>query len=129
MVLPSSGIKKCETSWLSFSLKSAMTFLSNLIYNHFQGNLSTAKVLTEYGAKLDVAADGFWGEWFERAFFDVRGFNPHATSNQTSQIASSYRRHENEKRRVYEQSQGNRTRCLYPFCFVMHLWNWTLSNN
>ena len=58
---------------------------------------------TEDGARLDVAAGGFWGGKFERAFFDVRVFNPHAPSNQTSQIASSYRRHENEKRRVYEQ--------------------------
>ena len=58
---------------------------------------------TEDGARLDVAAGGFWGGKFERAFFDVRVFNPHAPSNQTSQIASSYRLHENEKRRVYEQ--------------------------
>ena len=57
----------------------------------------------EVGTRLDVAADGFWGGRFERAFFDVRVFNPHAPSNQPSQIASSYGRHENEKRRVYEQ--------------------------
>ena len=58
---------------------------------------------TEENARLDVAASGFWGGRFERAFFDVRIFNPYAPSNQTPQIASSYRRHENEKRRVYER--------------------------
>ena len=58
----------------------------------------------EDGARLEVAADGFWGRRFERAFFDVRVFNPHAPSNQTSQIATSYRHNENEKRQVYKQS-------------------------
>ena len=33
------------------------------------------------GARLDVAADGFWGSRFERAFFDVKVFNPYAPSN------------------------------------------------
>ena len=58
---------------------------------------------TEDNARLDVAASSFWGGRFERAFFDVRVFNPYAPSNRTPQIASSYRRHECEKRRVYEQ--------------------------
>ena len=58
-------------------------------------------------ARLDVAASGIWGGRFERTFFDVRVFNPYAPSNlcsnQTPCIQSSYRRHENEKRRKYEQ--------------------------
>ena len=58
---------------------------------------------TEDNARLDVAANGFWGGRFDKAFFDVRVFNPHAVSNRTPLIASSYRRHEQEKRRVYEQ--------------------------
>ena len=37
-----------------------------------------ASAITEDGARLDVAANGFWGGRFERAFFDVRVFNPHA---------------------------------------------------
>ena len=69
----------------------------------------------EHGARLDVAAeaDGFLGGRCERAFFDVRVFNPHAPSNQTSKIASSYRRHENEKRQVYKQ----RVREIEPLSF------------
>ena len=39
-----------------------------------------ASVITEDGAKLDIAANGFWGDCFEHAYFDV-AFNPHALSN------------------------------------------------
>ncbi|KAL5502789.1 hypothetical protein EMCRGX_G009613 [Ephydatia muelleri] len=37
------------------------------------------------GARLDVAADGFWGSRFERTFFDVKVFNPYAPSNRRPQ--------------------------------------------
>ena len=43
------------------------------------------------------------GGRFERAFFDVRVFNPTAQSNQQTSLSSTYRRHEMEKRRLYEQ--------------------------
>ena len=43
--------------------------------------LSGASALTADGARLDVAASGFWGGRHERAFFDVRVFNPYAPSN------------------------------------------------
>ena len=43
-----------------------------------------------------------WGR-FDRTFFDVRVFNPHTPSKQSSQIAASYRRHVREKRNKYEQ--------------------------
>ena len=54
------------------------------------------------GARLDIAADGFWGRRFERAFFDVKIFNPYAPSNKTS-LSACYRSHENEKKRKYDQ--------------------------
>ena len=57
---------------------------------------------TEDGARLDVAASGFWGGRYERAFFDVRIFNPHAASNRQP-ISTCYRKHENTKKRAYEQ--------------------------
>ena len=53
---------------------------------------------TQDGARLDIA--GFWGGRFERTYFDVRVFNPHAPSNRNS---NSYRKHELEKKRQYEQ--------------------------
>ena len=37
------------------------------------------------------AADNFWGSRFERAFFDVRVFNPFAPSNRSSSLSSCYR--------------------------------------
>ena len=64
--------------------------------------LSGASAKVEDGARLDIAASGFWGGRHDRAFFDVRVFNPHATSNQQP-IATCYRKHENSKKRDYEQ--------------------------
>ena len=56
---------------------------------------------SDSNARLDIAANGFWGGRFERSFFDVRVFNPAAPSNHP--FRSAYRRHEREKRRQYEQ--------------------------
>lgn len=54
-------------------------------------------------ARLDVRAQGFWGDRHQSAFFDVRVFNPLAPSNCRSSLASTYRHHETLKRRTYEQ--------------------------
>ena len=40
---------------------------------------------------------------YERTLLDVRVFNPHAPSNRQPSIASCYRRHEQTKKRAYEQ--------------------------
>ena len=40
---------------------------------------------------------------FERAFFDVRVFNPCTRSNRQTSLQSTYRRHEQEKKRQYDQ--------------------------
>ena len=53
-------------------------------------------------ARLDISACGFWGGRFEKAFFDVRVFNPSAPSNQQPQKSATYRKHEKEKRNHYE---------------------------
>ena len=58
---------------------------------------------TDDQSRLDIAASGFWGGRFERAFFDVRVFNPSAQSNQQASLSSTYRCHEMEKKRSYEQ--------------------------
>ncbi|MDA8002156.1 MAG: reverse transcriptase domain-containing protein, partial [Alphaproteobacteria bacterium] len=57
----------------------------------------------EDGARLDVAVQGFWGGRFEKAFLDIRVFNPSARSNRQAPLQSVYRRHELEKKRQYEQ--------------------------
>ena len=65
--------------------------------------LTYATANVQDGARLDIAANGFWGGRFERAFFDVKVFNPYAPSNRLTQPSSSYRAHENSKKRMYEQ--------------------------
>ena len=57
----------------------------------------------EDGARLDIAAQGFWGRDRQRAFFDVRVFNPHAPCYQNSTLAQCYRKNELEKRRAHEE--------------------------
>ncbi len=54
-------------------------------------------------ARLDIAARGFWGCGAQKAFFDVRVFNPSAPSHRTIQIGSLYQRQEREKRRQYQE--------------------------
>ena len=58
---------------------------------------------TTEGARLDIAVNGFWGSRYERTYLDVRVFNPLATSNSNTSISNCYRKHENEKKRAYEQ--------------------------
>lgn len=56
-------------------------------------------------ARLDIRCRGFWQSG-EDAFFDIRVFNPFAASNQNranTPLTSIYRKHEQEKRRSYDQ--------------------------
>ena len=59
--------------------------------------------ITTDGARLDIAANGFWGGRFERTYLDVRVFNPYAPSNRQSSIDKCFRKHELEKKRAYDQ--------------------------
>ena len=66
-------------------------------------HLSGASANIQDGARLDIAANGLWGGRFERTYFDVRVFNPHAPSNRHSNLTACYRMHEKTKKRAYEQ--------------------------
>ena len=68
-------------------------------------HLDYATYIIQEGAHLDIAANGFWGgERFEKSFFDVHIFNPHAPSNrQISLYDVCYKKHERLKKRSYEQ--------------------------
>ena len=59
------------------------------------------------GARLDVSVKGFWGGRQERTFLDVRVFNPHASSNKKLNIKKCYKKHEKEKKRIYEERIKN----------------------
>ena len=54
-------------------------------------------------AYIDISADAFWGTEKQRAFFDVRIFNPNAPSYQNANLDAIYPRQEKEKRRSYEE--------------------------
>ena len=59
--------------------------------------------ITEENARLDLKANGMWGDRFHTTFFDVRVFNPHASSYRSTAPSTLYQRHEKEKRRAYNQ--------------------------
>ena len=56
------------------------------------------------GARLDIKAGAFWGRSrFEVTFFDVRVFNPYATSYRTTPPQTIFNNHDRQKRRQYEE--------------------------
>ena len=57
----------------------------------------------EDGARLDIVAESFWGRDRQRAFFDVRVFNPFAQSHVNTTITQCYRKNELEKKRSYDE--------------------------
>ena len=59
----------------------------------------TAK--TENNARLDVSALGFWCR-DQRAFFDIRDFDPVAPSHAHQSLDAAHSKQENEKHRQYE---------------------------
>ena len=65
--------------------------------------LSGASANSQDGARLDVAMNGLWGGRYEKSFLDIRVFNPFAPSNRHTNLSTCYRKHENEKKREYEQ--------------------------
>ena len=76
-------------------------------------NLSYRSAVVDDGARLDIAARGFWGISHQRAYFDVRVFNPYAPSYQSVPVSTCYRRNEQQKRRAYDQ----RVRDVEMGCF------------
>ena len=65
--------------------------------------LTGASSNSQYGARLDIAANGFWGGRYQRTYLDVRVFNPHTASNRQTSVATCYRKHEAIKKCAYEQ--------------------------
>ena len=69
--------------------------------------LSSALVLSSSAnssdeARLDFSAHGFWQKG-QKAFFDVRVFNPFAKSHLNQKLDTAFKSNENEKKRVYNQ--------------------------
>ena len=56
--------------------------------------------ITGNEARLDISARGVWNP-MDKTFFDIRVFHPGAKSNTASDMATVYKRHEDEKKRCY----------------------------
>ena len=69
--------------------------LSGEHFSHWSANI-------ESYAQLDIRAQGF-GSSGQDAFFDVRIFHPNGSSNSSSTVAATYRKHETIKKREYSQ--------------------------
>ena len=57
---------------------------------------------TEAEARLDIAARGFWTRG-EKAFFDVRIFNPFAKTHLSSKLDTVFRQNESAKKKEYNE--------------------------
>ena len=59
--------------------------------------LSLLSANSDDNARLDVAATNFWTSNNQHSFFDIRVFNPLASSNRASSANSVYQEHERER--------------------------------
>ena len=66
-------------------------------------HLSLKSANKEDGARLDIVAENFWGKDRQRAFFDIRVFNPFTQSHCNNPLEKCHRRQEMEKKRKYEE--------------------------
>lgn len=71
----------------------------------------TANVSNE--ARVDVSARGFWTRG-QRAYFDIRIFDPMAHCHRDLTLDAAHRRNEQEKNRAYEERIQNVDQLLHP---------------
>ena len=74
---------------------------------------------TNEDARCDIAARGFWSRG-ERAFFDIRVFDPAAPSYIDQDLGEVHKRHETEKIRSYEERIRNIEHgSFFPLVFTL----------
>ena len=66
------------------------------------GEILSSSTNSSDKARLDVSAQGFWQRG-QRAFFDVRVFNPFAKSHLNQRLETAFTSIDNEKKRHYNQ--------------------------
>ena len=76
------------------------------------------------GCRLDVVVESFWGRDRQRAFFDVRVFNPFAPTYLNTSLPQCYHRHEQAKS-LRRESKRNRA---WPSCLLYNRWHGANSN-
>ena len=78
-------------------------------------NLYYRSAVVDDGVCLDI---GFWGISHQRAYFDVRVFNPYAPSCQSVPASIYYCCNEQQKRRAYDQQVRDvEIGCFSPLVF------------
>ena len=65
--------------------------------------MALSSAITTDDARVDIQATGFWGDRRQRAFFDVKVFNPFAKSFRDIPLMKCYKRCEQQKKRAYEE--------------------------
>ena len=71
--------------------------------NYISGeNFEYRTANTSQEARLDISARGVWTK-YQRAFFEVRVFDPLAKRYKVESLEQSYRSNENEKKRFYNE--------------------------
>ena len=78
-------------------------------------------------SRLDIIARGFW-EYGQTAFFDIKVTHANAQSNQNSSTKEIFRKHENAKKREYnerilEVEHGSFT----PLVFLVRMEAWATN--
>ena len=77
----------------------------------------------EDGARLDVSAESFWGRDRRLVYFDIKVFNPLASTHASSPLAQCYRRAELDKKRKYDERICEVERGTFsPLVFFLVAW-------
>ncbi len=76
------------------------TFSLSLVSNSMRQQTGKTK------PRLDISIGGFW-QCGQRAFFDVRVFNPFAPSYRNQKLSTAFSANEREKKRAYAVRIGN----------------------
>ena len=113
------------------------TLLSNVcddICHKPELQLATSEVMVNRTAKitkdtwLDVALSRLWGGRYERSFIDGKFSKKDTLSNNNISTQRCYRKHEMEKKRVYEQGIWE-IKCDTFTCFLSQWWICQGSNH
>ena len=65
--------------------------------------MALSSAITTDDTRVYIQVTGFWEDWKQRAFFDVKVFNPFDKSYRDIPLTKCYKRCEQQKKRAYEK--------------------------